>query len=95
MSPKITALFKRIAREKSFTDEMIAILPSQGEHCIGLARESGHAGRDQFGPSLPPLCGLSWQEKVLVARGALAWHVVAFALLNFIPGLSVLGAKWD
>ncbi|KAM6237347.1 lipocalin-like 1 protein isoform 2-T2 [Spheniscus humboldti] len=31
VSPKITALFKRIAREKSFTDEMITILPSQEE----------------------------------------------------------------
>ncbi|XP_076211256.1 lipocalin-like 1 protein [Aptenodytes patagonicus] len=31
VSPKITALFKKIAREKSFTDEMIKILSSQEE----------------------------------------------------------------
>ncbi|XP_010308551.1 extracellular fatty acid-binding protein [Balearica regulorum gibbericeps] len=30
-SPKITALFKKLAREKSFTDEMIKMLPSQEE----------------------------------------------------------------
>ncbi|XP_010161129.1 extracellular fatty acid-binding protein, partial [Antrostomus carolinensis] len=29
VSPKITALFKKLAREKSFTDEMIKFLPSQ------------------------------------------------------------------
>ncbi|XP_052671031.1 extracellular fatty acid-binding protein-like [Harpia harpyja] len=29
VSPKITALFKKLAREKSFTDEMITMLPSQ------------------------------------------------------------------
>lgn len=33
VSPKITALFKKLAQEKSFTDEMIKMLPSQGEHC--------------------------------------------------------------
>ncbi|XP_010082583.1 PREDICTED: extracellular fatty acid-binding protein-like, partial [Pterocles gutturalis] len=31
VSPKITDLFKKIAKEKSFTDEMIVILPSQEE----------------------------------------------------------------
>ncbi|XP_075026269.1 lipocalin-like 1 protein [Calonectris borealis] len=31
VSPKITALFKKIAREKSFTDKMIRMLPSQEE----------------------------------------------------------------
>ncbi|XP_040975925.1 extracellular fatty acid-binding protein-like isoform X2 [Aquila chrysaetos chrysaetos] len=31
VSPKITALFKKLAREKSFTDEMITMLPSQEE----------------------------------------------------------------
>lgn len=31
---------------------------------------------------------MSWQEK---ARWF--WHVVAFTLLKFIPGLSILGAK--
>ncbi|XP_009469773.1 PREDICTED: lipocalin-like 1 protein [Nipponia nippon] len=31
VSPKIIALFKKLAREKSFTDEMIRILPSQEE----------------------------------------------------------------
>ncbi|XP_014805203.1 PREDICTED: lipocalin-like 1 protein [Calidris pugnax] len=31
-SPKITALFKKLAREKSFTDEMIKMLPRQ-EKC--------------------------------------------------------------
>lgn len=36
VSPKITALFKKLAREKSFTDEMITMLPSQGEHCPAL-----------------------------------------------------------
>ncbi|XP_009985795.1 PREDICTED: extracellular fatty acid-binding protein-like, partial [Tauraco erythrolophus] len=30
VSPEITALFKKLAREKSFTDEMIAMPPSQG-----------------------------------------------------------------
>ncbi|XP_026715968.1 lipocalin-like 1 protein [Athene cunicularia] len=29
--PKITALFKKLAREKSFTNEMIRMLPSQDE----------------------------------------------------------------
>ncbi|KAM6243833.1 extracellular fatty acid-binding protein-like isoform 2-T2 [Porphyrio hochstetteri] len=31
VSPKITALFKKLAREKDFTDEMIRMLPSQEE----------------------------------------------------------------
>ncbi|KAM9256629.1 lipocalin-like 1 protein isoform 2-T2 [Cariama cristata] len=31
VSPKITALFKKFARAKSFTDEMIVMLPSQEE----------------------------------------------------------------
>uniref|UniRef100_A0A8B9LZ38 Lipocalin/cytosolic fatty-acid binding domain-containing protein n=1 Tax=Accipiter nisus TaxID=211598 RepID=A0A8B9LZ38_9AVES len=31
VSPKITALFKKLAREKNFTDEMITMLPSQEE----------------------------------------------------------------
>ncbi|XP_075572725.1 lipocalin-like 1 protein [Pelecanus crispus] len=31
LSPKITALFKKLAGEKSFTDEMIRMLPSQEE----------------------------------------------------------------
>ncbi|KAM9217962.1 extracellular fatty acid-binding protein-like isoform 1-T2 [Leptosomus discolor] len=31
VSPKITALFKKFAREKSFTDRMIKMLPSQEE----------------------------------------------------------------
>ncbi|KAM6117419.1 lipocalin-like 1 protein [Phoenicopterus ruber ruber] len=31
VSPKITALFKKIAREKSFTDKMIRMLPRQDE----------------------------------------------------------------
>ncbi|XP_010152186.1 PREDICTED: extracellular fatty acid-binding protein-like [Eurypyga helias] len=31
VSPQITGLFKKIAREKSFTDEMIRMLPSQVE----------------------------------------------------------------
>lgn len=60
---------------------------------LGQYGEPGHASRDQLGPSLLPVCGLGWQKKVLVARGALDWHMVAFALLKFIPGLSVLGAK--
>ncbi|PKU36463.1 hypothetical protein llap_13237 [Limosa lapponica baueri] len=34
-SPKITALFKKLAREKSFTDEMIKMLPRQGQTCPG------------------------------------------------------------
>lgn len=34
----------------------------------------GHAGRDQLSPSVPPLHGLSWQEGVLAASGALAGH---------------------
>lgn len=70
-SPKITAQFKKLAREKSFTDEMIKMLPRQGEHgpalsgWLGQYGEPGRAGRDQLGPSLPPLCGLRWQEKAL------------------------------
>ncbi|XP_074967944.1 lipocalin-like 1 protein isoform X1 [Phalacrocorax aristotelis] len=31
VSPKITALFKKLVKEKSFTDEMIRMLPSQEE----------------------------------------------------------------
>ncbi|KAM6316290.1 extracellular fatty acid-binding protein-like isoform 2-T2 [Podargus strigoides] len=31
VSPRITALFKKLARERSFTDEMIMMLPSQEE----------------------------------------------------------------
>lgn len=38
VSPKITALFKKLAKEKSFTDEMIKMLPSQGEHCPAPCR---------------------------------------------------------
>lgn len=70
--PKITSLFKRLAKLKGFTDEMIWILPRQGEHCPGPTQ--GHTGRDQLSSSVPPLCGLSWQEGVLTASSALAGH---------------------
>lgn len=74
MRPKIKLLFKRLAKLNGFTDQTIWILPRQGEHCPGPVQ--GHAVRDQLSPSVPPLCGLSWQEGVLAASGALAGHTV-------------------
>ncbi|XP_009809616.1 lipocalin-like 1 protein [Gavia stellata] len=37
VSPKITALFKKLARQKRFTDEMIRMLPSQEECSLAEA----------------------------------------------------------
>lgn len=50
------AIFRKLARERNYTDEMVAVLPSQGEcdqvlcseppGCISPRREPERAGRD-------------------------------------------------
>lgn len=50
------AIFRKLARERNYTDEMVAVLPSQGEcdqvlcseppGCISPHREPERAGRD-------------------------------------------------
>lgn len=72
VSPKIKELFKTLAKSHGFTDKTIWILPRQGEHCRGPIQE--HTGMDQLSSSVPPLCGLSWQEGVLAASSALSGH---------------------
>ena len=65
---------------------------SAAQHHVGLAWSTRGARTCRQGPAWPIAATTLWSE---LAEGTLAWHVVAFALLKFILGLSVLGAKWD